>query len=119
MSKLNGIHIVKRGNISRRQMVLHRIIAVLLALVTGGLFILAMGYNPLSVYGTMVTGSLGSQMVIKETVKQAVPLLISALGITLARPAQPSSHLTSRTGRSGSCSLSCSWQRRLAAVCTA
>ena len=84
MSKLNGIHIVKRGNISRQQMVLYRIIAVLLALVTGGLFILAMGYNPLSVYGTMVTGSLGSQMVIKETVKQAVPLLISALGITLA-----------------------------------
>ncbi len=84
MSKLKGIHIVKHGNISRQQMVLYRIIAVLLALVTGGLFILAMGYNPLSVYGTMVTGSLGSQMVIKETVKQAVPLLISALGITLA-----------------------------------
>ena len=43
MSKLNGIHIVKRGNISRQQMVLYRIIAVLLALVTGGLFILSMG----------------------------------------------------------------------------
>lgn len=84
MSNFNGIHIVKRGNISRRQMLLFRILAVLLALVTGGLFILMMGHNPFSVYGTMISGALGSKMVIRETVKQAVPLLISALGITLA-----------------------------------
>ena len=56
-----------------------RVLAILLALFTGGLFILAMGYNPFAVYGTMISGSLGSQMVIRETVKQAVPLLISAL----------------------------------------
>ncbi len=84
MSKWGGIHIGKRGHISRRQMVIYRVLAILLALFTGGLFILAMGYNPFAVYGTMISGSLGSQMVIRETVKQAVPLLISALGITLA-----------------------------------
>lgn len=84
MNKLGGIHIVKRGNISRRQMIIYRIAAIILALFTGGLFILAMGQNPFSVYGTMLNGALGSKMVIRETVKQAVPLLISALGVTLA-----------------------------------
>lgn len=84
MSNLGGIHVVKRGNISRGQMAAYRVLAIALALLTGGIFILAMGHNPLSVYGTMITGSLGSQMVLRETVKQAVPLLISALGITLA-----------------------------------
>lgn len=84
MIKLGGIHVVKRGHISRQKMIVLRVLAVLLALFTGGVFILGLGHNPFAVYGTMISGSVGSAMVVKETVKQAVPLLIASLGITLA-----------------------------------
>lgn len=78
------IHVVQRGGISGGRQAVYRLAAVLLALVTGGLFLLCLGLNPLGVYGTMVTGAVGSPMAFKETVKIAVPLCITALGVTLA-----------------------------------
>ena len=58
--------------------------AFLLSLVTGAVIILLLGHNPLAVYQSMVVGAWGSPTVIRETVKLAVPLLITALGISLA-----------------------------------
>ena len=58
--------------------------AFLLSLVTGAVIILLLGHNPLAVYQSMVVGAWGSTTVIRETVKLAVPLLITALGISLA-----------------------------------
>lgn len=59
-------------------------IAFLLSLITGGLLILALGHNPLSVYKSMVIGAWGSKTVIYETIKLSVPLLITAIGISFA-----------------------------------
>lgn len=58
--------------------------ALVLAIVAGGLFILALGYNPIDVYVSIVQGAFRSKLAIQGTVKLAVPLLITSLGITLA-----------------------------------
>lgn len=78
------IRMVKRDSISGQKAWTIRGVAFLLSLVTGGLLILALGNNPISVYKAMVTGSWGSATVIRETIKNAVPLLISAIGISFA-----------------------------------
>jgi len=43
-----------------------------------------MGHNPILVYAEMVRGSLGSALVIRDTVRIAIPLVITGLGIGLA-----------------------------------
>lgn len=78
------LRVVKRGNITRGKSWMIHIVAVLLALATGGLFIAAMGLNPISVYGTMLDGAVGSVGAIKLTAKIAIPLLISSLGVAMA-----------------------------------
>ena len=78
------LHIVKRAELGRRQVIMLRIVAVLLSILVGGLFILAIGQNPFVIYGTILSGAFRSAMAIQATVKIMIPLLISALGVTLA-----------------------------------
>ena len=77
-------HVVQRTGVPAGRQMVFRLIAVLLALVTGGVFLLCLGLNPLEIYGTMITGSIGTSMAFREMVKVAIPLCITALGITLA-----------------------------------
>jgi simple sugar transport system permease protein len=77
-------HIVQRVTIDPRRAMLYRLLAIILALVTGGLFLLAVGFNPFAVYGTMISGSVGSVSNLRETIKIAIPLCITALGVALA-----------------------------------
>ncbi len=51
------------------------------AIVIGALIFLLMGNNPLSAYGTIISGSLGKKTAIRQTVKIAIPLLGTALAI--------------------------------------
>lgn len=78
------IRMVRRDCISNQKAWGVRGIAFLLSLITGGLMILMLGHNPLAVYKAMVVGAWGSSTVIRETVKLAVPLLITAVGISFA-----------------------------------
>ncbi len=78
------IRIEKRSERTHNQIMCLRLLSVLLAIVAGGLFILFIGYNPFSVYGTIVSGVFRSTMAFQATIKLMVPLLIPALGITLA-----------------------------------
>lgn len=78
------VRIAKRDDIPRAKAWAIRAAAILLALATGGLIILALGHNPFAVYGEMVTSSLGKARGIRETVKKAVPLLGAALAIAPA-----------------------------------
>ena len=90
MSTKNGqqkepwIRMVKRDAISQKKAWAIRAAAFILSLVTGGIVILLLGHNPFSVYTSMVVGAFGSSTVIHETVKIAVPLLITAIGISFA-----------------------------------
>ncbi len=78
------MRIVKHAELSRGQSLLLRLLAVVLALVVGGLFIALIGYNPFEIYGTMVSGCFRSAMAFQATVKFCIPMCISALGVTLA-----------------------------------
>ena len=75
---------VKRAEMGNRQILILRLLAILLSLVAGGIFILCIGYNPFVIYGTIITGAFRSAMAVQATVKIMIPLLICSLGVTLA-----------------------------------
>lgn len=78
------LRMVKRDGISGGEAWRIRAAAFVLALLTGALLILVLGNNPIAVYRDMVIGAFGSKTVRVETVKLAVPLLITAIGISFA-----------------------------------
>ncbi len=78
------VRMVRRENVSPRQAVAIRALAILCALLTGGVIILCLGHNPVRVYWDMIQGSLGTKTLLIETIRIAIPLLITALGISLA-----------------------------------
>ncbi len=78
------IRISKRAEVGTKKAVLFRAISVAAAIIAGGLFILCIGYNPFSVYGTIIKGAFSTSMAFQATVKVMIPLLISSLGVTLA-----------------------------------
>ena len=78
------IRIVKTKEKNAKQMALIRLGAFLLALCAGGLFVLVLGYNPFEIYGTILSGAFRSKMAVQSTIKFMIPLLIAALGVTLA-----------------------------------
>ena len=78
------LRVVKRAELTEKQILLLRISAVLLSLVAGGLFIAVIGQNPLVIYGTILSGAFRSAMAIQGTVKIMIPLLVTSLGVTLA-----------------------------------
>ena len=78
------VRMVKRDDIPRTKAILIRAAAVVGALLVGALLILMLGHDPIAVYGEMIAGSIGSASVFRETIRIAIPLLITALGISLA-----------------------------------
>ncbi|MDR2600245.1 MAG: ABC transporter permease [Oscillospiraceae bacterium] len=78
------IRMVKIDSVPRGIPLLVRVSALLGAMLTGAIIILAMGSNPILVYISMITESLGSASVLRETIRIAIPLLITGLGIALA-----------------------------------
>src|SRR5690554_3187263 len=78
------IRTVKISERSSKDTIKIRIAAFILALAAGGLFILLLGYNPLELYGTIISGAFRSKMAFQATVKFMVPLLMSSLGVTMA-----------------------------------
>jgi len=81
---ISSLHIQQRSELSRFKAALIRFIGIMGGLVTGGVFLLFMGKNPFSVYGTLIQGSLGTIGMQKETIKLMIPLCITSLGVALA-----------------------------------
>jgi ABC-type uncharacterized transport system permease subunit len=73
-----------RSSMKPEMKVFVRLAGLVSALVTTGIFLLALGYNPFAVYASMVEGSLGSLYNFKETIIRAIPLVVVSLGISLA-----------------------------------
>ena len=63
------IRVVKKAELGKRETLILRLEAIVLALVAGGFFILLIGQNPFVIYQTIVTGALRSEMAIQATVK--------------------------------------------------
>ena len=84
MHKEPLIRTVKRPALSGSQSVGLRALALVLALIAGGIFIACLRANPFLVYGTILSGSFRSVMAVQAMVKIMIPLLISSLGVTVA-----------------------------------
>jgi simple sugar transport system permease protein len=78
------LRVVKKAEISVGKTFALSLLALLAAIIAGGIFILAIGENPFKVYGTIVQGAWRSKIAAKGTIKIAIPLLIAAIGITPA-----------------------------------
>ncbi|MDD3172902.1 MAG: ABC transporter permease [Herbinix sp.] len=78
------LRVVKKSEISFGKTLALSLLALIAAIVAGGIFIFAIGQNPFKVYATIVQGAWRSKIAIKGTIKIAIPLLIAALGITPA-----------------------------------
>ncbi len=78
------LRMVKRDNCSRKRSILTRIGFIFLALVVSGIFIWLLGHNPLEVYSALFKGSVMSSYRLKGTIKVAVPLIITSIGIAWA-----------------------------------
>lgn len=78
------LRVVKRAERDRNSARWLKLLSIIGAVVAGGLFICAIGYNPLEIYGAILNGAFRSKEAIKSTVKIAIPLLITALGVSLA-----------------------------------
>ena len=73
-----------RGLASARQIVLVPILAVLLALVVGAVFLALTGNNPLEVYAKMVDAAFGDRRGVSETLISATPLILTGLAAAVA-----------------------------------
>lgn len=78
------IRTVKRSERTSNEILRIRIAAFILALAAGGLFIIIIGYNPIEIYGTIISGAFRSKMAFNATIRFMIPLLMSSLGVTLA-----------------------------------
>jgi len=78
------LKIIKRAEISKKYSIMVRFCAILLALITLGIFIAILGHNPLDVYFSMIEGSFGTSYRLKETIIETIPLIITSLGISVA-----------------------------------
>lgn len=81
MSRMN---ISKRKDLPNHQEWIIRGVAVLLSIVCAGLVIWALGYNPLKIFPSMVSGALGTQIRLQQTILKAIPLVVTSLGILVA-----------------------------------
>ncbi len=78
------MRMVQRTNISKRKALLIRLTAVLLAIISSGIFLAAMGHNPFLVYKAMILGAFGTAYRLQSTMETAIPLIITSIGIMIA-----------------------------------
>ena len=75
---------MKRKKISHGEKVGIQLTSILLAFIFASIFILMTKNNPVSVYLSMFQGAFSTGFRFRETIINAIPLLITALGISLA-----------------------------------
>ncbi|GMA07344.1 ABC transporter permease [Tetragenococcus halophilus subsp. flandriensis] len=63
------------------------VLSVILGLVIGAILMAAFGFNPVIGYQSMMNASLGNLRSIGETLRQATPLIFTALGFSIANSA--------------------------------
>ncbi len=74
-------HLSKRSMMPQSKAWAIRIASFFVAIIIGGLIFLFLGNNPFSAYFEILSGSLGKNVALRQTIKIAVPLLGTALAI--------------------------------------
>ena len=75
------IRLAKRDSMPTWQVWAIRLSSFLAAIILGALIFVVMGLNPFGAYGTILSGSLGKNTAVRQTIKIAIPLLGTALAI--------------------------------------
>ncbi|MDR3318212.1 MAG: ABC transporter permease, partial [Clostridiales bacterium] len=78
------VKISKRDGHKWYHSVLLNVGAVATALIIGGIFIAALGYNPFTFYAKIIVGNFSNAYYLRALVAIFVPLLITALGLSAA-----------------------------------
>jgi len=78
------LKVEKRLTPSRTASFLVPFVSLLLALIFGGIILLAAGANPLTTYKAMFLGAFGSKYSLSETMVKAIPLMLCGLGVSIA-----------------------------------
>ena len=78
------IRVAKRADLSFGKSVLTYVLAVLAAVLAGGLLILANGVDPFAYYRTMLAGCFNQTIHFNGLIRIITPLLITSLGIAVA-----------------------------------
>ena len=78
------IRLAKRDDVGTIKAWVIRIASIVVALALFGVLIIAVGYNPVSVYAAMIGGALGGALAIQQTIRIMIPLLGAALAIAPA-----------------------------------
>lgn len=60
------------------------LLASVIAVVIGAIIAMAIGYSPLAVYGSLISGAFGNLVNTANTLAGAVPLILAGLGIAVA-----------------------------------
>lgn len=76
--------ISKRASLSKSREAMIQALAIVLSLIFAGAVIGVMGFNPIEVYQNIISGSIGSEMRIEQTITKAIPLIIASMGILVA-----------------------------------
>ena len=75
------IRLAKRDGMEAWKIWCIRVGSILAALLLGALVMALVGTNPVTAYGTILSGALGKKTAVRQTVKIAIPLLGCALAI--------------------------------------
>jgi|LSQX01.2.fsa_nt_gb simple sugar transport system permease protein len=75
---------VKRPDMSGRKTALLYLVAIFVAIAAGGVFILALGHNPINYYATVISGSFRSNLSTRALIRITIPLLITSLGLAVS-----------------------------------
>ncbi|SHJ84239.1 nucleoside ABC transporter membrane protein [Clostridium cavendishii DSM 21758] len=78
------MRIVKREDVSKRETVIVKVLSIVLALIVAGVFLKVLDYDPMTVFMGMIKGAFGSKGKITQTIIYAIPLIITAIGISIA-----------------------------------
>jgi simple sugar transport system permease protein len=76
--------VVKKPEVTQKQYTAILLFAIVLALISSGLFIMILGLSPFQVYLAMVKGAFGTSYRMEQTIVGAIPLIITSLGIAIA-----------------------------------
>jgi general nucleoside transport system permease protein len=60
------------------------LVAIILGLLVGALFLLVMGYSPLDAYGSLFTGMVGNTYNVGEMIQTVTPLIFTGLSVAFA-----------------------------------
>lgn len=58
--------------------------AAVIAMITGAIIVSALGYNPVQVYGSLISGAFVGSFNLGNTLAGAIPLILAGLGVALA-----------------------------------